>query len=162
MTVMNSEGCCCCQQGKNDFFLSPLMDFHGESSHTHAWMQPEPPSDGAAGRQMNKQPASGLALISVRAPGRWARLVPMKTNQLGLDQSLPQLTANRKLTSCQQSEISEEAAVHTLLRPPGHTFPEEGHAMRTQSDQNPSGSARRRGTWLPTMLCHVSNNSSSS
>jgi len=39
-------------------------------------------------------------------------LVLMKTNQVRLDQSLPEQTANRKLTSCQNGEISEETTTH--------------------------------------------------
>lgn len=54
-------------------------------------------------------------------------LVLMKTNQLRLDQSLPEQTANRKLTSCQKGEISERnnSQTHT------HTHTQtEAHILR--------------------------------
>ena len=48
--------------------------------------------------------------------------VLMKTNQLGPDQSLPEQTANRKLTSCQNGELSEEATpLHTHTHTHTHT-----------------------------------------
>lgn len=51
-------------------------------------------------------------------------LVLMKTNQLRLDQSLPEQTANRKLTSCQKGEISERnnSQTHTHI----HTHTNRG------------------------------------
>lgn len=52
-------------------------------------------------------------------------LVLMKTNQLRLDQSLPEQTANRKLTSCQKGEISErnnsQTHTHTHTNRGTHT-----------------------------------------
>lgn len=71
-------------------------------------------SDEVTRRQMTKQSSLRQPVISVCLPSRRVWLVPM--NQLRLDQSLPELTANRKLTSCQNGEISEETTLHTYTQ----------------------------------------------
>lgn len=90
-------------------------------------------SDKATRRQMSKQSSLWQLVISVCSPSRRVWLVLMKTNQIRLDQSLPELTANRKLTSCQNSEISQERTLHT------HTH--WGTHGQTQ-------------TWIWTCWCH--------
>lgn len=63
-------------------------------------------------------------------------LVLMKTNQLRLDQSLPEQTANRKLTSCQKGEISERnnSQTHTHTQTEAHILRQTCTCTHTSLD----------------------------